>query len=106
MVSMFILLLEYTYIFYITSTPGNRTLQYYAMNALTVLRKLHLSKEWKTFKPKEQTLEKWLAFIVQWCTPNVDMHWEKIATTFDGIAAQVTLEILFNFKILIITCRR
>lgn len=52
--------------------PGNKTVQYYAMAALRILRKLHLTKEW-------QLLEKCTALIIQWCRPNANASWDKFA---------------------------
>lgn len=71
------------------STPGNKTLQYYATEVLRFLRKLHLTKEWNSLPQNQQTLEKCTALIIQWFTPNSDLSWQKFAMQLDAIADEV-----------------
>lgn len=73
-------------------TPGNKTLQYYAIKVLRFLRQLSLSKEWAEYialPPKLQILEKGAVFVAQWCQPHVEVTWKDVALKIDNLADKV-----------------
>lgn len=87
------------------STRGNKTYQYYAMEALKFLRKLHTLMEWHVYinlSRKMQTLEKGAALMLQWCQPDVNLSWEKFAGKLDEIAEEVVIFVLFHDCIVIV----
>lgn len=81
-----------SYMFY--RTPGNKTLQYYAIKVLRFLRQLHLSDEWAYYlslPQKKQILEKGAVFVAQWCQPHIEIRWKDIAAKLDNLAKQVNM---------------
>ncbi|KAJ8920050.1 hypothetical protein NQ315_011703 [Exocentrus adspersus] len=74
------------------STPGNKTLQYYANKVLRYIRQLHLSKVWKSYislpQPR-QVLEIGAIFVAQWSQPNVEVSFDEITGKLDRIADEV-----------------
>lgn len=73
-------------------TPGNKTLQYYAMKVLRCIRQYHLAKVWENFMDlpaHQQILEKGAVIVAQWFQPVRDIEWEYIAEKLDDLSTQV-----------------
>lgn len=74
------------------STPGNKTLQYYASKVLRYIRQLHLSRVWNDYislSPERQVLEIGATIVAQWCQPNIEVDIDDISTRLDQIAEEV-----------------
>lgn len=74
------------------STPGNKTMQYYANKVLRFIRQLHLSTVWKDYMalPSErQVLEIGAVLVAQWCQPNIEVTLDDISAKLDNIAEEV-----------------
>uniref|UniRef100_A0A1Y1KNL3 Protein SirB1 N-terminal domain-containing protein n=1 Tax=Photinus pyralis TaxID=7054 RepID=A0A1Y1KNL3_PHOPY len=77
-------------------TPGNKTLQYYALKVLRLVRQHHLSKVWENFMSlpvRQQILEKGAVLIAQWFQPVHDIKCDFISKKFDDLAVQVIEEL-------------
>lgn len=78
--------------FFNYSTPGNKTMQYYAQKVLRHIRQERLSTDWVEYisLPEEmQILEKGAVFVAQWCQPHIEVNWEDVAVELDHIADKV-----------------
>lgn len=78
--------------YYFSSTPGNKTMQYYANKVLRFIRQLHLSTVWKEYMglpPERQVLEIGAVLVAQWCQPNIEITLDDISTKLDLIAEDV-----------------
>lgn len=74
------------------STPGNKTMQYYANKVLRFIRQLHLSTVWKDYMalpPERQVLEIGAVLVAQWCQPNIEITLDNVSTKLDHIAEEV-----------------
>lgn len=78
------------------STPGNKTMQYYASKVLRYIRQLYLTKTWEDYlnlPAKQQTLEKAAVIVAQWCQPNQEVSYQEIGNLLDSIADLVRVKL-------------
>lgn len=80
---------------YITITyyrNSNLTHKFYAEKAIRYIKQTHLTNKWYHFislPPEEQLLEKAAVMVAQWCQPQEDLRYSKIASQLDEIAENV-----------------